>query len=176
MWEYSKGLTHHLTPTGYACYNEEQGVNEFGMNNRCVDMEIRFCCPNNLKTGSCDEPGYEFTDWLNSDSPDYDGDWETLYRFDQSQGQFKKIKSSSDLLHDNFLDNIFILIKIFVSELAKSARTQSRSKRELPTLDQRNILTSIIIWVSTVLIRNKATAVSAQISKFDFAALKCNLV
>ena len=85
MWEYSTHLVQHLTPDGYRCYNEEQG--EFdteGRRYRCVDMEIRFCCPSNLQYGSCDQPGYEWTDWLNSDSPDEDGDWETLSRFDQN--------------------------------------------------------------------------------------------
>ena len=85
MWEYSTHLVQHLAPDGYRCYNEEQGeFDTAGRRYRCVDMEIRFCCPSNLQYGECDQPGYEWTDWLNSDSPDEDGDWETISRFDQN--------------------------------------------------------------------------------------------
>ena len=85
MWEYSTHLIQHLTPTGYSCYNEEQG--EFdadGVRYRCVDMEIRFCCPTDFKAGDCDQPGYEWTGWLDNDTPDEDGDWETLSSFDSN--------------------------------------------------------------------------------------------
>ena len=50
MWKYSTNLVHHLTPEGYSCYNEEQTGGY-----RCVDMEIRFCCPDQLCTGDCGE-------------------------------------------------------------------------------------------------------------------------
>ena len=86
IWEYSTHLVQHLSPTGYRCYNEEQG--EFdteGLRYRCVDMEIRFCCPNKLQAGECDQPGYEWSDWLNKDSPDEDGDWETVSRYSASE-------------------------------------------------------------------------------------------
>ena len=38
-----------------------------------------------LEAGECDEPGYEWSAWLNSDGADEDGDYETLAHFDASQ-------------------------------------------------------------------------------------------
>ena len=71
IWEYSKNLVHHLHPDGYTCVNEEQNGGY-----KCVDMEIRFCCPNKYTAGSCDVAGYAWGDWHNTDSPLGDGDWE----------------------------------------------------------------------------------------------------
>lgn len=50
MWKYASGLVHHLEPDSYRCYNQEQTDDYY----HCVDMEIRFCCPDMLSTGDCD--------------------------------------------------------------------------------------------------------------------------
>ena len=80
MWEYAAHLIDHLSPDAYRCYNEEQ---VYGY--KCVDMEIRYCCPNKLQVGECEELGYAWTEYLDGDDPDYDGDWETRNQFTQSQ-------------------------------------------------------------------------------------------
>ena len=80
MWAYASNLIDHLEPDGYRCYNEEQTTGY-----KCVDMEIRYCCPSQLIVGDCDAPGYEWTDYLNNDGPEADGDWETRRGFSTKQ-------------------------------------------------------------------------------------------
>ena len=67
----NQNLIHHLHPDGYTCVNEEQ-INGY----KCVDMEIRFCCPNKYSAGQCNVDGYTWSGWHNSDGPGDDGDWE----------------------------------------------------------------------------------------------------
>ena len=81
MWEYAGHLVHHLSPEGYRCYNEEQTEDDAGYRYHCVDMEVRFCCTDQLSTGGCDGPGEKWTNWLDNDTPDEDGDWETRRSF-----------------------------------------------------------------------------------------------
>ena len=74
MWEYSTHLVDTLTTTEYSCINEDQ-VDGY----KCIDMEIRFCCPDKLQVGECDQEGYAWTDYTNEDLPDNDGDYETKF-------------------------------------------------------------------------------------------------
>ena len=78
MWDYSTYLVDTLTTTEYSCINEEQEVGPTGPY-KCIDMEIRFCCPNKLVIGECDQEGYDWTDYVNTDTAAGDGDFETKY-------------------------------------------------------------------------------------------------
>jgi len=63
---------------GFVCEND--------LFNTCSDWEVSFCCPK-WGHGSdihCELKGYEWTDWLNNDSPTNSfstGDWETINSF-----------------------------------------------------------------------------------------------
>ena len=80
MAVYAKNLYDHLTPTSYKCVNEEQADGY-----KCVDMEIRYCCPDQAKIGTCDEDGYEWTQYYNQDTPSDTGDWETIANYSPGQ-------------------------------------------------------------------------------------------
>ena len=73
MTTYAKELNFVQTPTTYHCVNEDQPGGR-----KCVDMEIRFCCPSELEIGHCEHEGYDWTPVMNIDSPDGDGDWEMI--------------------------------------------------------------------------------------------------
>ena len=73
------GTTHIDAAEGFWCLNEEN-------NGNCADFEARFCCPKlkdsdedgnkYIMDGTCDDPDYDWTIWLNADSPvGTDGDW-----------------------------------------------------------------------------------------------------
>ena len=54
---------------GFWCVNSEQGGGV------CADFKVQMCCPK-MATGSCDEPGYSWSDWQDQDDPTESGDWE----------------------------------------------------------------------------------------------------
>ena len=66
-------VTHISTEKGFWCINDEQSV---GL---CADFEVRFCCPK-YQHGSCNEEGWDWTQWVNGDTPDGTGDWEMIVR------------------------------------------------------------------------------------------------
>ena len=86
MWEYSTHLVDHLSPTGYLCINEEQGSDENGDPYKCIDIEIRFCCEQTHIDGDCDQEGYEWTRYYDSDAFMNDGgDYELISSFSADQ-------------------------------------------------------------------------------------------
>ena len=56
---------------GFWCLNSEQ-THASGI---CQDFSIQVCCPE-FATGSCDQPGYNWTEYYDNDNPDGMGDWE----------------------------------------------------------------------------------------------------
>ena len=56
---------------GFVCQNDAY--------NTCVDFEVSWCCPKwGVGNLHCDKKGYEWTKWINNDSPlTSTGDWET---------------------------------------------------------------------------------------------------
>ena len=71
----STEVTHVDLEWGFWCNNDEQ------TNGDCADFEVRFCCPKTAEK-SCDQEGYAWTGWLNSDTPTQgSGDWENRDSF-----------------------------------------------------------------------------------------------
>ena len=73
MTTYAEQLNFVQTSTSYHCVNEGQPAGR-----KCVDMEIRFCCPSELEIGHCEHEGYDWTPVLNVDTPSSDGDFEMI--------------------------------------------------------------------------------------------------
>ena len=79
----SDDVTHIDATKGFWCLNEEQSNGD-----SCHDFEVSFCCPKPvtddtnttyIMDGTCDLPGYGWSQYLNYDTPlTDDGDWETL--------------------------------------------------------------------------------------------------
>ena len=85
----SSAVTHIDSSIGFWCLNEEQPIDFIG-EQKCSDFESRFCCPiptkdetNNtyVMDGTCDDPSYLWTTWMNSGNNETDGDWETIDKF-----------------------------------------------------------------------------------------------
>ena len=76
----STAVTHIDESVGFWCVNQEQpdGAGD------CADFAVRFCCPQ-YEHGTCDEPGYEWTDWLDRDDPTGDGDFENRPSFSMDE-------------------------------------------------------------------------------------------
>ena len=69
IFKYS-AVTHIDEKIGFWCVNQEQPNGD-----DCADFAVRFCCPQ-YNHGSCDQEGYEWTDWVDTDDPTKDGDFE----------------------------------------------------------------------------------------------------
>ena len=76
------GSTHttHINGTlGFWCINMEQ-PGYFSQGVMCADFAVRFCCPEYTES-SCDDEGFEWTQWLDRDDPTEEGDYETRLDF-----------------------------------------------------------------------------------------------
>merc|ERR1719394_1718047 len=81
-----------MNQDGPAGTGDYETTSYFGENDVCsspTGFEARFCCPKlkdsdedgnkYIMDGTCDDPDYDWTIWLNADSPvGTDGDWETI--------------------------------------------------------------------------------------------------
>ena len=75
----STAITHIDEKIGFWCVNQEQNGTDV-----CADFAVRFCCPQ-YQHGTCDEEGYEWTDWLDRDDPTGDGDFENRPSFSSDE-------------------------------------------------------------------------------------------